>query len=113
MQGRYYFYSFGSERQAWRIIGIAARQCFELGLHRTEVYSEMQLEQAQSARLLFWSVFILDRCWSFGTGLPFAISEEEIDIPVPEPVGFLSIAMCIGIRVIFLTSSFRIGLIFI
>jgi hypothetical protein len=55
----------------------------------------MSLEQARSARILFWSVFILDRCWSFGIGLPFAISEEDIDIPLPEPVGLLSTAICI------------------
>ncbi|KAH8704226.1 fungal-specific transcription factor domain-containing protein [Talaromyces proteolyticus] len=85
LAGRYYFYSYEDERQAWRTIGIAARQCLELGLHRTEAYSTMSPEDADSARILFWSIFTLDRRWSFGTGLPFAIQEEDIDSSLPEP----------------------------
>lgn len=36
--------------------------------------------------MLFWSVYVLDRRWSFGTGLPFALPGETIDPRLPKPV---------------------------
>jgi hypothetical protein len=71
---------------AWRTIGIAARQCLELGLHNVQGYSNFDEAGSRAALVLFWSVFALDRRWSFGTGLPFSIQEEDIDISLPEPV---------------------------
>ncbi|KAJ5597205.1 hypothetical protein N7537_007289 [Penicillium hordei] len=85
LAARYYFYADEDERMAWRTIGIAARQCFELGLHHLQGYSKFDEEASRSALVLFWSVFALDRRWSFGTGLPFSIQEEDIDLSLPEP----------------------------
>ncbi|KAK5995172.1 putative transcriptional regulatory protein [Cladobotryum mycophilum] len=85
LAARYYFYADEDDTQAWRIIGIAARQCLELGLHHTLAYAKMSNEDSSSARILFWSVFALDRRWSFGAGLPFTIQEEDIDPMLPEP----------------------------
>lgn len=62
--------------------------CFEMGLHRKEVLSR-ESQRADSywlAPRLFWSIFVLDRRWSFGTGLPFAIQDADIDPHLPEPV---------------------------
>jgi len=76
---------------AWRTIGLATRAALEMGLHRREnQFSEFHDEQQQLwANKLFWCIYVLDRRWSFGTGLPFAFHDEDIDPDLPEPVGSL------------------------
>ena len=36
---------------------------------------------------LFWSIYVLDRRWSFGMGRPFALQDSDIDPALPQPVG--------------------------
>ncbi|KAJ5027782.1 hypothetical protein J3E73DRAFT_229341 [Bipolaris maydis] len=70
---------------AWRTIGLAGRAAIELGLHRRETYSlRFSDEQRLRASQLFWSIYILDRRWSFGTGRSFAIPECDIDLDLPK-----------------------------
>lgn len=59
-----------------------------MGLHRNNVlHRDFAEHDEQSWALkLFWSIFVLDRRWSFGTGLPFAIQDADIDPSLPEPV---------------------------
>ncbi|KAF2018901.1 hypothetical protein BU24DRAFT_364238 [Aaosphaeria arxii CBS 175.79] len=87
LTGMYHFHR-DDEALAWRIIGLAARQCIELGLHRRETYSGTTFsdpeEQATAIRT-FWSVYVLDRRWSFGTGMPFALQDADIDPNLPKP----------------------------
>ena len=45
-------------------------------------------EERKWAIKLFWSVYVLDRRWSFGTGMPFALQDADIDPALPEPVCF-------------------------
>lgn len=73
---------------AWRAIGLAARAALEMGLHHREPYFAKfdDLEQRRWANKLFWCIYVLDRRWSFGTGLPFAINDHDIDPELPEPV---------------------------
>lgn len=40
----------------------------------------------QQAVRIFWTVYALDRRWSFGTGMPFALQDADIDPNLPEPV---------------------------
>ena len=35
--------------------------------------------------LLFWSIYVLDRRWSFGTGMPFALQDSDIDPQLSKP----------------------------
>ena len=76
------------EVQSYRMIGIAARSCFEMGLHRREVL--YRLAPSEEERIwtvrLFWVIYTLDRRWSFGTGMPFAMQDADIDPQLPEPV---------------------------
>ena len=64
--------------------------CFEMGLHRRD--SLEKAFKSQEATFwgvrLFWCVYVLDRRWSFGTGLPFAMQDAEIDPQLPEPVSY-------------------------
>lgn len=68
-------------------MGQAARLCLELGLHRRDAVLQIaDEEERRNAIHTFWSAFVLDRRWSFGTGLPYILAEEEIDPNLPYPV---------------------------
>jgi hypothetical protein len=62
----------------------------ELGLHCQETWQKTggvfpgALEWLWASRL-FWCIYVLDRKWSFGTGLPFAIQDSDMDTNLPEP----------------------------
>ena len=75
-----------NEGTSWRIIGLTARLCIELGLHRRETYDAIQDEAERAdTMLLFWSIYVLDRRWSFGTGMPFALQDSDIDPHMSKP----------------------------
>ncbi|PVI08436.1 hypothetical protein DM02DRAFT_713749 [Periconia macrospinosa] len=81
-----YHFHRDDEQIAWRTIGLAARQCFECGLHRVETYASLtDPEQHSIATRTFWSIYVLDRRWSFGTGMPFAIQDADVDPNIPRP----------------------------
>lgn len=62
----------------------------ELGLHcqdtwlRTGGVFPGELQWTWASRL-FWCIYVLDRRWSFGTGLPFAMQDSDMDTNLPEP----------------------------
>lgn len=62
--------------------------CIELGLHRRDSLFKVVPNEAERANVLrmFWAIYVLDRRWSFGTGLPFALQDADIDPNLPEPV---------------------------
>lgn len=68
--------------------------CVELGLHRRDSMFRMITddEERADALRLFWSIYVLDHRWSFGTGLPFALQDADIDPTLPEPVSHTSIS---------------------
>lgn len=37
--------------------------------------------------LVFWSIYVLDRRWAFGTGMPYALQDTDIDPMLPKPEG--------------------------
>jgi len=65
--------------------------CIELGIHRRDsLFRLVKDEQERSSvSKLFWSIYVLDRRWSFGTGMPFALQDTDIDPNLPEPVSRL------------------------
>ena len=67
---------------------MAARLCIEMGLHRKDSMIKRFTNEAEylSAVRVFWIVYALDRRWSFGTGMPFALQDADIDPLLPEPV---------------------------
>lgn len=75
------------ETLAWRTIGIVERMCLEKGLHRRETLNQQAMTAVERDRMLrlFWSIYILDMRWSFGTGMPFALEDTDIDPWLPEP----------------------------
>lgn len=74
---------------AWRVMGHVARLCFELGLHRREGLERIpDAQDRRNALNTFWSAYVLDRRWGFGTGLPFVCHDDKIDPGLPMPVSF-------------------------
>lgn len=58
-----------------------------MGLHRRQsLIDNFQDEEARNhAVQIFWVIYELDRRWSFGTSLSFALDDRDIDPHLPEP----------------------------
>lgn len=81
----------------WHLIGVAARMCFELGLHRASAYGPTRPGQGQPSeaqdevrraenevkKRCFWSVVAMDRMASLVLGRPLAIQLDDIDVDLP------------------------------
>ncbi|KAK7736563.1 hypothetical protein SLS53_006995 [Cytospora paraplurivora] len=90
--GGYRFLS-NDEVLAWRVMGQVARLCLEMGIHRREVIAKIEDEQKRKNAInTFWSAYVLDRRWSFGTGFPFVVHDDKIDpqLPYPEDLPYLT-----------------------
>lgn len=91
-------YHFHCDREAlaWRAIGHAARMCIELGLHRSDSLFRHFPDEAERrhAVRIFWSIYCLDRRWSFGTGMPFAMQDADLDPKLPGPEEELEYLKC-------------------
>ncbi|KAF5012228.1 hypothetical protein F66182_15278, partial [Fusarium sp. NRRL 66182] len=80
-----YYFHCDEPVLAWRRIGNAARAAIEMGLHRRETLEKNFLNvnmQAQALKI-FWCIYVLDRRWSFGIGMPFVLHDEDIDPTLP------------------------------
>lgn len=85
-----YKFLANEEILAWRAIGQVARLCMELGLHRREGLASIPDEiSRRNALNTFWTAYVLDRRWSFGTGLPYVCHDDKIDPGLPLPVSCL------------------------
>lgn len=82
-----FYFQIDEEILAWRTVGIVERMCLEKGLHRRETLNQPAIIAVGKDRVLrlFWSIYILDMRWSFGTGMPFALEDTDIDPWLPEP----------------------------
>jgi hypothetical protein len=82
-----YHFHCDDESLAWRLTGNAARMATELGLHRHETYTSIFTTESErnAAVVLFWSIYVLDRRWSFGTGMPFALQDADLDPLLQKP----------------------------
>ncbi|KAF5254116.1 hypothetical protein FANTH_998 [Fusarium anthophilum] len=67
-----FFFLTDREKEAWRLIGTIVRLVHE----QSSQEEETALEKISDT--FFWSLYTLDRRWSFGTGLPFAVQDSEI-----------------------------------
>jgi hypothetical protein len=70
----------------WVLTGVLGRQIISLGLHRRLVRPEksgLTGDETELRARLFWSSFELDRVVASSYGLPVAINDENIDLPLP------------------------------
>ena len=83
-----YRFLSNDEILAWRVMGQVTRLCLELGIHRYNGLMKIKNEQERKNALnSFWSAYVLDRRWAFGTGLPYVVQDNDIDPQLPLPVG--------------------------
>ncbi|KAK2018626.1 fungal-specific transcription factor domain-containing protein [Colletotrichum eremochloae] len=87
--------SHDTSTSVWHLIGVAARTCFELGLHKASTYTappsrngsegdaDAWQEDVETKRRCFWSVVSMDRIASLILGRPLAIQLEDIDVDLP------------------------------
>ena len=84
--------AYDTSASLWHLIGMAARMCFELGLHRESVYTvqhtsmekENELREiCEVKRRCFWCVFAMDRIASTILGRPLAINLDDVDTEFP------------------------------
>lgn len=80
-------YGQGSESGMWQYSGMAFRMAIDLGLHENSEVYETQGHVVRT-RHLFWNMFITDRIIAFALGRPASISEDIIEIPLPEDKDF-------------------------
>ena len=82
-----YRFLSNDEVLAWRVMGQVTRLCLELGMHQKRGLMNIKGDaDRKNALMSFWSAYILDRRWAFGTGLPYSIQDDEIDPQLPFPV---------------------------
>ncbi|OQD99735.1 hypothetical protein PENVUL_c061G05191 [Penicillium vulpinum] len=72
----------------WHMVGMAARMCFEMGLHREEAYNYRGNANTSPFtspihRRWLWCVVAMDRVVSITLGRPFAIHLEDVDLALP------------------------------
>ena len=73
------------EISAYTFVGFAVRIAFALGLNNKSYNQPRTLSPSSpcpSTNLnIWWCLFVLDRRWSFGVGLPYAVAEAQIQTP--------------------------------
>ena len=68
----------------WAIVGLAARQAVLLGLSRRATPSDgLSSTEIELRHRLFWSIYVLDRMMSISFGLPVALRDKNMDVPLP------------------------------
>ncbi|KAJ4037770.1 Zn(2)-C6 fungal-type DNA-binding domain [Fusarium oxysporum f. sp. vasinfectum] len=76
-----YHYQLDDEVRTGRMIGLAARLCLEIGLHRHTTTRKVfaNLEHRTTALNVFWSVYMLERRICLGQGIPYSIQDSYVD----------------------------------
>lgn len=69
---------------AWSIVGIVSRQAMLLGLsRRASDEATLSATAIELRHRLFWSIYVLDRMMATSLGLPVALTDENMDVPLP------------------------------
>ncbi|KAK9778261.1 putative Transcription factor domain-containing protein [Seiridium cardinale] len=69
---------------AWSLVSIAARQAMLLGLtRRSSDGRSMSAAEIELRHRLLWSIYVLDRMMATSLGLPTALNDENMDVPLP------------------------------
>ncbi|KAG2234509.1 hypothetical protein INT48_007322 [Thamnidium elegans] len=63
----------------WLLNCVAVRMSQDIGLHRSSETWNISQEEKETRRTVWWSVYILDRWLSSGTGRPLTIFDEDCD----------------------------------
>lgn len=69
----------------WYLSGVIIRLCVGMGLHRR--LSPMRVTSVYNGEMrkrVFWSAYIIDRMMALSLGRPPGISDDDIDIELPQ-----------------------------
>lgn len=73
-----------SAPSAWSLVGIASRQAMLLGLTRRSTDTRtLSATDIELRHRLLWSIYVLDRMMATSLGLPAALADENMDVPLP------------------------------
>ncbi|EXJ77330.1 hypothetical protein A1O3_09556 [Capronia epimyces CBS 606.96] len=68
----------------WLLTGLLGRQAIALGLsRRSSTEHGLTLQEVETRHRLFWSIYALDREIAASFGLPVAINDENVNVPLP------------------------------
>ncbi|CAG8919025.1 unnamed protein product [Penicillium salamii] len=68
---------------AYVYIGSALRMAMTFGLHRERPSNEWSAEATERCHRVWWTVYVLDRTFSFSMGVPISIQDSDITTPMP------------------------------
>ncbi|CAO3628373.1 unnamed protein product [Mucor hiemalis] len=63
----------------WLLNCIAVRMSQDIGLHRSSANWNISQQEKETRRMVWWSVYLLDRWFSSGTGRPLTAFDEDCD----------------------------------
>lgn len=67
----------------WHTTGLALRTAVGIDLHRQESIATDSLLEAEMAKRLFWSAYVMDRSMAIAMGRPLGIEDSDITLPLP------------------------------
>ncbi|KAI9041792.1 putative amino-acid permease [Aspergillus affinis] len=73
-----------SRNSAYVYIGSALRMAVTFGLHRERPTNDWSPEATERCHRIWWTVYVLDRTFSFSMGVPISIQDSDITTPMPE-----------------------------
>ncbi|KAA8898627.1 fungal-specific transcription factor domain-containing protein [Sphaerosporella brunnea] len=77
-----YMHYAAKRNASWTYIGLAIRIAESLGLHRISTVEQFRGDHERRRRLVFWSLYNLDRFTGCSLGRPLAIQDENCNDPV-------------------------------
>lgn len=67
----------------WHTTGLALRTAVGIDLHRQESIGTDSVFDAEMAKRLFWSAYVMDRSMAIAMGRPLGIEDSDITLPLP------------------------------
>jgi hypothetical protein len=67
----------------WHVTGLVLRTALGIDLHRKESLAQANVFEAEMAKRLFWSAYVLDRSIAMAMGRPLGIEDSDITVQLP------------------------------
>ncbi|KAF2084514.1 hypothetical protein K490DRAFT_68633 [Saccharata proteae CBS 121410] len=83
----------GRPNSAYLYLGTTVRKAFAAGLHKDASYDKQPSNKSGEAHRTCWSMLVYEIFICMTLGRPSSISQEDINLPLPEKTTFLSAAV--------------------
>lgn len=81
-----YYLHVENEDAAYKIVGLAIRSAYEIGLHLASRERDLSGAQIEFRRRTWWCLYLVDRRTSMQLGRPFCIQDHDSDVQYPTPL---------------------------